>query len=223
MTSGFSQPGPARTALRGMWHTARGTLAWMMVMALIWLGGLVWFAEQIPRAGTATIPDAPTDAVVVLTGGPLRLKTGLAELEARRARKLFVSGVYRGVEVTELLQAARQEPAAVECCIVLGYTADNTAGNAAETRVWMAREDFHSLRLVTASYHMRRSLLEFREAMPAVAITPHPVFPDGFRRDAWWAWPGTLSLITAEYDKYLAAIVRLWLANGVFDDAPDSP
>jgi uncharacterized SAM-binding protein YcdF (DUF218 family) len=222
VTRGLSRPERTRIALRGMWRTARGTLALMAAILLIWFGGLIWFAEQIPRAETAVIPDTPTDAVVVLTGGPLRLKTGLAELEARRARKLFVSGVYRGVEVAELLQAARQEPAAVECCIVLGYAADNTSGNAAETRAWMQREDFHSLRLVTASYHMRRSLLEFREAMPEIAITPHPVFPDGFRRDAWWAWPGTLSLIVTEYDKYLAAVTRLWLANGVFDDAPET-
>ena len=55
--------------------------------------------------------------------------------------------------------------------------------------------------------------------MPAVALTPHPVFPEGFRRDQWWMWPGTLSLIITEYDKYLAAIARLWLSYEI-DGAP---
>jgi uncharacterized SAM-binding protein YcdF (DUF218 family) len=80
-----------------------------------------------------------------------------------------------------------------------------------ETHEWMARQGYTSLRLVTASYHMQRSLLEFHRAMPAARIVPHPVFPDGFMRDAWWRWPGTLSLIVTEYHKYLAALARpLW-------------
>jgi uncharacterized SAM-binding protein YcdF (DUF218 family) len=91
---------------------------------------------------------------------------------------------------------------------VLGYSADNTIGNATETRQWMEREGYRSLRLITASYHMRRSLLEFRRAMPDVEIVVHPVFPDTFMRDTWWAWPGTLSLIVIEYHKYVAVRVR---------------
>jgi uncharacterized SAM-binding protein YcdF (DUF218 family) len=171
-----------------------------------WLGGLVWFAQTIPDA----LPDEATqsDAVVVLTGGPLRLRTGLQILTEGRAKKLFVSGVYRTVDVSELLRVARQAPAAVECCIALGHAADNTAGNALETRDWMAHEGFKSLRLVTASYHMKRSLMEFHRAMPAATIIPHPVFPEGFKRADWWRWPGTLSLIVNEYHKYLAALVR---------------
>ena len=48
-----------------------------------------------------TIPGTPTDAVVVLTGGPLRVQAGLAVLEAGQARKLLVSGVHPSVEITE--------------------------------------------------------------------------------------------------------------------------
>lgn len=171
-----------------------------------WGGGLIWFASAIPRAPER--PEAPTDAIVVLTGGASRLKAGLSLLAERRARKLFVSGVYRGIDVSELLRVARQSPGDVECCIVLGYAADNTAGNALETRDWMAAEGFSSLRLVTASYHIRRSLLEFRRAMPQATIIPHAVVPDGFHQDEWWRWPGTANLILAEYNKYLFALLR---------------
>ena len=128
-------------------------------------------------------------------------------LAEKRARKLFVSGVYRGVDVNELLRIARQSPADLECCIVLGYTADNTVGNAAETAAWMQAEGYASLRLVTANYHMRRSLVEFRHVLPQATIIPHHVFVENFRQDDWWRWPGTASLILSEYHKYLAAIV----------------
>lgn len=180
-------------------------------LSLAWLGGFVWFADSIP-AGPGR-PEARTDAIVVLTGGPSRLKAGLALLAEGKARKLFVSGVHRGVEVSELLRVARQSPGEVDCCVVLGYVADSTLGNALETRAWMEREGFHSLRLVTANYHMQRSLLEFRRVMPGIEIVPEPVAPPQFMRERWWQYPGTAALIALEYDKYLLALARpLWPA-----------
>ncbi len=185
-------------------------VAWVAIAlaaaALVYFGGLAWFAQTIPRVPAAET--GTTDAIVVLTGGPMRLREGLRLLAEGKGRKLLVSGVYRGVDVQELLRVARQEPESVECCVELGYAADSTVGNAAETAAWMAREGFASLRLVTANYHMRRSLLEFRRAMPDTEIAAHPVFPDAFRIDAWWRWPGTYALVQAEYHKYVVALVR---------------
>lgn len=196
-----------------MLRTARRMLVLLVVVAALWAGGLVWFANSIPSPETTTVEESPTDAVVVLTGGPLRLKVGLELLEAGKAHKLFVSGVSRGVDLTELLRTAQRSPAAVSCCIALGYDAVDTASNAAETRLWMEHEGFHSLRLVTASYHLPRSLLEFRRAMPEITIVAHPVFLEGFKRQDWWAWPGTLALTVIEYQKYLAAAARFWLVK----------
>ncbi len=178
-------------------------------MIAAWLVGLVWFAATLP--GRVADPHSATDAIVVLTGGSERLTTGLDLLKRRRARKLFVSGVYRGIEVAELLRLSRQAPSELECCIVLGYAADNTQGNASETAAWMAKEKFRSLRLVTGSYHMRRSLLEFASVMPDIKVVPHPVFPEAVKQDEWWLWPGTAHLIATEYMKYLVALGRTWL------------
>jgi len=167
----------------------------------------MWFAETVPRA--IDDPETVTNAVVVLTGGSGRLGVGLSLLARKRAKKLFVSGVYQGVDVAELLLISRQSPRELECCVVLGYSADDTAGNARETAEWMAKEGYASLRLVTANYHMRRSLLEFRRVMPEVTLIPHPVFPPNFKGEEWWRWPGTASLILIEYSKYLVALPGL--------------
>lgn len=172
----------------------------------LWLAGLIAFASGIP--GDIEDSTTHTDAIVVLTGGSERLETGLALLRQGLGDKLFVSGVYRGIDVAELLRLARQTPDQVECCIVLGHAADNTIGNAAETAQWMKQEGFHSLRLVTGNYHMRRSLSEFHHAMPDVAIVAHPVFPDAVKRDHWWLWPGTVHLIIGEYTKFLLGQLR---------------
>ncbi len=187
----------------------RAALWTILVVAMVWLGGLVWYASLIPRPGAPS--PVKSEAIVVLTGGSDRMAEGLRLLEGGIGRKLFVSGVYHRVEVKELLRVARKNPAEIECCIELGYTADNTAGNARETAAWMDKEGFRSLRLVTASYHMPRSLVEFHRAMPDIEIIAHPVFPEGFKRDEWWLWPGSTSLIASEFGKYLLALVRIEL------------
>jgi uncharacterized SAM-binding protein YcdF (DUF218 family) len=192
-------------------HRLRGLGLALAALFGCYLGGLVWFANTIPDA--IADPGATTDAIVVLTGGSQRVQSGLQLLAAGKAKKLFVSGVYHGVDVTALLRTARQSPDAVQCCITLGHEADSTYGNAHETAAWMRQENFRSLRLVTSSYHMRRALLEFARAMPAVRIVPHPVFPETVRQERWWAWPGTLDLIVGEYDKYLWAFARPWFGG----------
>lgn len=183
----------------------------LLLAGLAYSGGLLWYATDIPTQVTDTT--TVTDAIVVLTGGSERLDTGLGLLRQKMGRKLFVSGVYRGVDVAELLRLSRQKPEEVECCIVLGHAADNTLGNAAETALWMRSEGFHSLRLVTSNYHMRRSLAELRYAMPNMTIIPHPVFPDKVKQGEWWRWPGTAHLIASEYTKFLAARLRHWVAT----------
>lgn len=175
-------------------------------LVALWVGGFFVFMQTIPRGKPQVRPK--TDGVAVLTGGSLRLEAGLALLAEGKAKKLFVSGVHRGVDVAELLRVSRHSPDALDCCIVLGYAAGDTRGNAQETAEWMARENYRSLRLVTASYHMPRSLLEFRSAMAGVAIVPYPVFPAHVRLDDWWRWPGTALLLFGEYNKYMLVWMR---------------
>jgi uncharacterized SAM-binding protein YcdF (DUF218 family) len=180
--------------------------ALIVALAGAWSGGLVWFASTIPRE--VDDPETATDAIVVLTGGSLRVQSGLALLAAGKAKKLFVSGVHPGTDVATLLRAEHLSGARLACCVVLGHEADNTLGNALETALWMRQEKFHSLRLVTASYHMPRSLLEFSRAMPEMRIVAHPVFPEHVTQGHWWARPRTASLIVEEYQKYLLALAR---------------
>jgi len=172
----------------------------------MWLGGLALFVAS--GLMLRTDPSTPTDAIVVLTGGRLRLETGVALFAAGTAKKLFVSGVNQRVERDELLRALGPAAERAACCIVLGHAADNTLGNARETANWMREEGYLSLRLVTSWYHMRRSLLEFGRAMPRIAIVAHPVFAHHLEPERWWNWHGAPMLIIGEYGKYLVAWAR---------------
>ena len=176
---------------------------------LAWVLGLIWFAaSQIPAE--LTDPDSRTDAIVVLTGGSERLATGFTLLRGDQAREMLVSGVGAPVDHDALFLAAGED-GTLKDRVALGHVAGDTTGNAYETAAWMRARGYRSLRLVTAGYHMPRSLLELRHAMPEALIVPHPVFPERVKQDEWWRWPGTASLIAREYTKYLVALLRLWL------------
>ena len=170
----------------------------------LWLAGLVWFTTPPVDEASA----APTDAIVVLTGGSLRLHRGIDLLREGKGRKLFVSGVNQQVDLDDLLGSSGNMPDWALCCIVIGHKADNTFGNAQETARWIRSQGFRSLRLVTDWYHMPRSLLEFDRALPEIEIVAHPVFPDQVIRKHWWAQRGTASLLVTEYVKYLGALSR---------------
>lgn len=180
-------------------------------LAALWIGGLLWFADDL--LGRVEDHATPADAIVVLTGGSERLDTGFALLHQGLGKKLFISGVHPGVGVTDLLRSLQKPWDVPASRIVLGHAAADTAGNAVETAVWMREEGYKSLRLVTASYHMRRSLVEFRRAMPDIQIIPNPVFPGAVKGSEWWRWPGTTQLVFSEYNKFLAASLRQWLES----------
>lgn len=183
---------------------ARGLAITCAALFALGVAGFIWFAAPPSPEDEAV----PTDAIVVLTGGPLRLQSGMALLRDGKGRKLFVSGVNQQVDLDELLRVSGNAPDWASCCTVLGHDADNTLGNARETAQWMRQQGFSSLRLVTAWYHMPRSLLELDRAMPEIEIVAHPVFPDEVSREHWWASRGSLLVLASEYSKYLGALLR---------------
>ncbi len=194
----------SRTRAKGFgWFKGFFTLA--LAVFLAWAVGLFVFAGTVPES--VPDPEARTDVIVVLTGGSGRLRTGLDLLLDGRAGRLFVSGVYRGIEVDQLLAINKQRPGEVENRISIGNAVD-TIENAAETAAWMRARGYDSLRLVTAAYHMPRSLLEFQYAMPDIHIEPHPIFPEHVKRENWWAWPGTTALLASEFNKFVLAWLR---------------
>jgi uncharacterized SAM-binding protein YcdF (DUF218 family) len=186
------------------WLRRLGALAGLA--AIGWTTGFLWFVAAVPDH--VPEPTRQTDAIVVLTGGSGRVNQGLRLLNAERAEHLFVSGVYEGVDVDELLAAQTEPSNGAACCVSLGYDAQTTRGNARETAAWIADKEIGSVRLVTAAYHMPRSLLEFRRVMPGIEIVPHPVFPEHVKHDAWWRWPGSAALLAREYNKMLVTVLR---------------
>jgi uncharacterized SAM-binding protein YcdF (DUF218 family) len=148
--------------------------------ALAWGVGLAWFVVTL---GEGAPLDTPTDAVVVLTGSAGRLGRGVEVLAGGHAQRMLVSGVARGVTDDELAAVVKAPPALFATKVDLGFEAIDTRSNAEETKAWMARHRYRSLRLVTSAAHMRRARLELEARLPrtvsilsdAVPVDPHPL------------------------------------------------
>ncbi len=105
---------------------------------------------------------------------------------------------------------------AFDCCVDLGFRAENTLGNARETAPWVARHHYHTLIVVTADYHMPRALLELHAAMPGVALYPFPVATEAVDARRWWASPDDARRMVLEYCKYIVILIR----NGLLSLSP---
>ncbi|MEJ0010299.1 MAG: YdcF family protein [Alphaproteobacteria bacterium] len=104
---------------------------------------------------------------------------------------LFISGVGAEVTLPQML-AAHATPAqraqikSRGATIVLGHLASTTETNAEEVAAFARERQLKSIRLITAHYHMPRSLLEFRSLLPQVTFVPDAVFPGDAPREHWW-------------------------------------
>jgi uncharacterized SAM-binding protein YcdF (DUF218 family) len=163
-------------------------LRFLSAIGLLWALGFALFASTLPRAAD----DRVTDGIVVLTGGPGRVQRGVALLQAGRANRMLVSGVDRQVRPVELATINRF-PHSLLPRIDLGADSVDTRTNADEAASWVSSYRFHTIRLVTTDWHMRRARLELAQQMPPdVAMLP----------DAIPSTPNLMTLLR-EYNKYL--------------------
>lgn len=177
--------------------------ATILIAFSLWLCGLLYFTSQLP----SVMPETPTkklDAIVVLTGGSKRIDEGFNLLDKKLAKKIFISGVYKGIDAKQLLNRWRSaDKHDLDCCVALGFKAVNTIQNVKETKEWLEEQDYKSIYLVTSNYHMPRALLEFNKRISGIDIHPYPIIPNKVDMNKWWEKETNFIIIAKEYTKYL--------------------
>ena len=156
---------------------------------IAWILGFAWFGAFLPQP----LDGRATDAIVVLTGGAGRIDRGLALLKDGAAKRMLISGVDRAVRPVELAERYDAPMRLFDCCVTLGREAIDTRSNALETARWLDRRDYHTVRLITTDWHMRRAALELRQALPPDVILVYDAVPARPR----------LAMLFKEYNKYL--------------------
>lgn len=175
-------------------------------------GGFVVFARTVADYLPGAPPPPRADAIVVLTGGDLRLRAGAQLLKEERGARLLISGVNPSTTRQDLRRLSRLPARLFAARVDIDY-ANTTIDNAEETRAWAAAKGYKTLIVVTSSYHMPRSLTELRREMPGVTLVPYPVVPQRLKAKRWWADGFTTRLLLAEYAKFLPSAARYGLVQ----------
>lgn len=200
--SGHDAP-PRRSAVRRR-------VLWLAACAALFAGAAVAldFARFVDTMQRGPV-GARADGIVVLTGGEQRIPQGMDLLAGGRAQRLLITGVNPATSPEALSVNAPGREYLLACCVDLDHNALNTVGNAIETARWVRDRHFRSIIVVTANYHMPRSLLELRRVLPDIELIAYPVAPQGLHLEGWWHDGATLRLLIAEYVKYTGASVGL--------------
>ncbi|SFB24145.1 Uncharacterized SAM-binding protein YcdF, DUF218 family [Rhizobium sp. NFR07] len=193
----------------GLRRLARRLILLLFVGIAILGGGFLWFADSVT---SLRAPDGvKADAIVVLTGGYLRIEQALGLLRDGAGKRLLISGAHPTTTPNQIRKATQASADLFACCVDIGYDAIDTIGNANEIARWIHEHNYKSILVVTNNYHMLRSLHELRRADPGTEFIPYPVINADLTRRAWFLEPDTLRTMLSEYGKVVLASLRDWM------------
>ncbi len=212
------------TPARARWGRSRAAIVVLGVACVAVVAGFAGFLSQL--RSTETTPDRKADGIVVLTGGASRVSDAIELLAAGYGKRLLISGVHPSSAASDISRSLPEGQSYFNCCVDLDRSAVNTRSNAAETRRWAHERGFKSLIVVTSNYHMPRAIVELSHAMPDIELVPFAVVGEKWRDEPWYSSGATLRLVLSEYVKYVAAELRVHLADLGIDlnfEGPEAP
>jgi uncharacterized SAM-binding protein YcdF (DUF218 family) len=202
---------------------ARFCAGLVAVLAVGFFAAAVGFVGYLAQLRGAEVkPERQADGIVVLTGGSSRVSDAVDLLAGGYGKRLLISGVHPTNDASDISRSLPESRPMINCCVDLDYSAINTRSNAAQTRRWVHERRFRSLIVVTSNYHMPRAVVELSHAMPDIDLIPYAVVGEKWRDEPWWTSGPTLRLLLSEYAKYVAAELRVRLADMGLDLAPET-
>ncbi len=181
----------------------------LIIILPLWLIGFVVFILYV--FSFHFVQDTKADSIVAWTGGNYRINTAISLLQQGQADKLLISGVNKSVKSDSFLKDLSPE---IRAKIDLGYQATTTEENATETADWVYKNKVHSIILVTSFYHIPRSLLEIKYALPKATIYPYPIWPKDFTESTSWMHTRAAFHLFVEYHKFLC-VKAYYLLKGL--------
>ena len=128
--------------------------------------------------------DKDQSVIVVLTGGKGRFERGLSLLKEGKSSKMFVTGVFPGLDLKKKYINTDDDARLFECCIFNGSKAVNTIENASEVSEWLKNNSVSEIFLVSSYYHLPRSKIVFERYLSDIQVhLVKPSYPD-FKRES---------------------------------------
>ena len=168
------------------------------VFVLLYALGFVLFAFTLGKPAPPAVPIS--DAAVVLTGGKGRIEHAIDVLREGKSKRLLIAGADPSVTKGDLARRVPGSSKLIKCCVDLGSESVDTRSNAEEALRWLRKHRFHSVRLITSDWHMRRANYEFERVLGA----HYEITSDAVRSE-----PSFITLF-GEYNKYVLRRIARW-------------
>lgn len=148
------------------------------------------------------------DVIIAVSGGDTQARTqeAIDLYKNGWAPKLIFSGAAldkSGPSNAEVMRQQALEQGVPKSAIAIEDQSETTKENAEKTTDILADKDIHSAIVVTSRYHMKRTLLEFRDRAPGVDFRAHPTSSDSQWSVWWWTTPYGWYLALSELTKII--------------------
>ena len=144
------------------------------------------------------------DSIVVLTGDKFRISKGMEILSNGTGKKLLLSGVNKNIKLTNIKNEFPKYKKFFDCCVDIESISSNTFENSRETFLWLEKNKYNSVLIVSSGYHMPRAKLEFERFLSTENIYYQPVISNIDVNTV-----GKIKKLFLEYIKYMRTYISL--------------
>ena len=144
------------------------------------------------------------DSIVVLTGDKFRISKGMEILSNGIGEKLLLSGVNKNIKLTNIKNEFPKYKNFFDCCVEIENISSNTFENSRETFLWLEKNKYDSVLIVSSDYHMPRAKLEFEKFLNTKNTYYHPVNSNNNLMAI-----GKIKKLFLEYVKYMRTYISL--------------
>ena len=144
------------------------------------------------------------DSIVVLTGDKFRISKGMEILSNGIGEKLLLSGVNKNIKLTNIKNEFPKYKNFFDCCVEIENISSNTFENSRETFLWLEKNKYNSVLIVSSDYHIPRAKLEFGKFLNSKNTYYHPVKSNNNLMAI-----GKIKKLFLEYVKYMRTYISL--------------
>lgn len=173
--------------------------------------GITWFLAPDNLMNCSQAPSSlkgceAADVIITVSGGDTSARTqeAIDLYQNGWAPKLIFSGAAQdksGPSNAAVMRTQAIEQGVPESVITIEDQSETTKENAENTKDILQDEAIKTAIVVTSSYHMKRTILEFRERAPNVTFRAHPTSSDSQWSVWWWTTPYGWMLALSELFK----------------------
>lgn len=196
------------------WIAIAGTSLLVLIL------GISWFLAPDNLMQCSDVPSnlegcERADVIIAVSGGDTTARTqeAIDLYKNGWAPKLIFSGAAQdksGPSNAAVMKRQATEQGVPEAAVTIEDQSETTKENAEKTRDILADKNIHSAIVVTSGYHMKRTILEFRERAPNVQFRAHPTIADSQWSSWWWLSPHGWYLALTEIVK----VIVFYLGGG---------